>query len=85
MRGATASDPMSRRNGILYPVLIIAGVAVIVFSVLGMIVMNELLPRADSATVGVTLQSPNSGTVRPAEPAAPGDGKTTRTNGSGDR
>jgi outer membrane lipoprotein SlyB len=43
-----ADRKLSNRNGILYPMLVIAAIAVIAFSALGVAVMSGLLPRAES-------------------------------------
>ena len=42
---------MLDRNGILYPMLVIAAVSVIVFSMLGIAMMIGLLPRAESMAI----------------------------------
>ena len=39
---------MLDRNGILYPMLVIAAVSVIIVSMLGIVMMMGLLPRAES-------------------------------------
>ncbi len=48
METALLSKKILDRNGILYPMLVIAAVAVIIFSVLGVATMTGLLPRAES-------------------------------------
>jgi outer membrane lipoprotein SlyB len=63
------------RNGLLYPMLVIAAISVIVFSVLGVATMTGLLPRAESmnnaraTNDGHTMTQPGkhvSGNVDPA-------------------
>jgi hypothetical protein len=74
---------MRRKNGFLYSVLIIAGVAVMIFSVLGMVVMNELLPRAERPNVvGTTSDKAPLGKAATGEPDAQRTGKATPTNGT---
>ena len=51
MEARTWGKRMLDRNGILYPMLVIAAVSVIIFSMLGIAMMMGLLPRAESMTI----------------------------------
>ena len=51
MEARTWGKKMLDRNGILYPMLVIAAVSVIIFSMLGIAMMIGLLPRAESMTI----------------------------------
>jgi len=48
MESSMLNMKVLNRNGLLYPMLVIAAVSVIVFSVFGVATMTGLLPRAES-------------------------------------
>ena len=49
---------MLDRNGILYPLLVIAAVSVIIFSMFGLAMILGLLPRAESIVAPQELTQP---------------------------
>jgi outer membrane lipoprotein SlyB len=89
LRAAGASR---RDNGILYPVMLIAAIAVIVFSIVGIATMTGVMPRALSSA---SEQSPpdrassdeqHKATPAPAtSPARPASARPAPQSGSGNR
>lgn len=69
---------MEKRNGILYPTMLLAAVAVIIFSVIGIATMTGLMPSARSGSEPATAGGPAAGSkqtsaapVSTAKPARP--------------
>lgn len=67
-----STNSMEKRNGILYPMMLIAAVAVIIFSVVGIATMTGLMPSArsgsDQAAAGATAAGArHSSAAVPAE------------------
>jgi hypothetical protein len=58
------------RAGLLYPMLIIAAVAVILFGVLGVVAMSGVLPRADPVGAVHTLPRDDPAPASEPRPAA---------------
>ncbi len=68
------------RNGILYPMLVIAAVGVIVFSAFGVAAITGLIPTTESNTVqhqDIRPNTPPQSVPPPAKPAAPPSGVKT--------
>jgi hypothetical protein len=62
------------RNGLLYPMLLIAAISVILFSALGVATMTGLLPRAESMSdARPAAQTGSRNETRPVPPAASPD------------
>jgi outer membrane lipoprotein SlyB len=66
---------MLNRNGLLYPMLVIAAISVIVFSVFGVATMTGLLPRAESMGNADVMDGAHALTRLPRQ-AAPESGRT---------
>ena len=72
---APQRDPDELRTSLLYPLMLIAAIAVIVFSIVGIASLTGVMPRALSSSHGADAngRSPptaRSGTPRKAAPAA---------------
>jgi outer membrane lipoprotein SlyB len=65
---------LHRKNGILYPLLVIAATAMIIFSMFGIATMTGLLPRAESMSEQSMSSAPNSSDAT-AHPSASASGK----------
>lgn len=67
--GRIAGHGERKRTGILYPLLLIAAVMVILFSVIGIATMMGLIPAASSESDTTSAAEPVQ--TAPAQPAAP--------------
>jgi outer membrane lipoprotein SlyB len=59
-----------KRNGVLYPLMLIAAIAVIIFSVVGIATVTGLMPNARSVNVPAEASEPAKNSKLPAAPAA---------------
>ncbi|MEK6594721.1 MAG: glycine zipper 2TM domain-containing protein [Pseudomonadota bacterium] len=64
------TNSMKKRNGILYPTMLIAAVAVIIFSVIGIATMTGLMPSARSGSEPAAAGEPVAGSKQPPVPAS---------------
>jgi hypothetical protein len=88
MESSMLNMKVLNRNGLLYPMLVIAAVSVIVFSVFGVATMTGLLPRAVAMSRVHALNDinapawPVTGIARHSEPAWADCGVTDAPLGS---
>lgn len=66
----TTNNNLQKRSGILYPLMLIAAVAVIIFSVVGIATMIGLIPTARSGSDPAAASEPASGGKQPSAPAS---------------
>lgn len=66
----TTNNNLQKRSGILYPLMLIAAVAVIIFSVVGIATMTGLIPTARSGSDPAAASEPASGGKHPSAPAS---------------
>lgn len=64
------TNNMEKRSGILYPMMLIAAVAVIIFSVIGIATMTGLMPSVRSGSAPAAAGSPAAGSKQPSAPAS---------------
>jgi outer membrane lipoprotein SlyB len=59
-----------KRNGVLYSLMLIAAIAVIIFSVVGIAIVTGLMPNARSGNEPAAFSEPAKGSKLPTTPAA---------------
>lgn len=64
------TNNMEKRNGILYPMMLIAAIAVIIFSVIGIATMTGLIPSARSSNYPAHSGESAAGSGQPSAPGA---------------
>lgn len=74
----TTNNNLEKRSGILYPMMLIAAVAVIIFSVVGIATMTGLIPTARSGGDPAAAGGLASGSGQPSAPASSASAKSTR-------
>ena len=63
------TNNLEKRSGILYPMMLIAAVSVIIFSVVGIAAMTGLIPNARSGSDPAATSGPASGSGQSSAPA----------------
>jgi outer membrane lipoprotein SlyB len=71
-------DDTGKRSGMLYPMMLIAAVSVIIFSVVGIATMTGLMPSARSGDAAVAAGAPTTATKQASAPAAASQPARTR-------